>query len=258
MRKCFVDFPVQAGQSFELKTEDAKHLLKSLRYQVDDQLVVVDQISREHLVAITAITNNVVTVVSLRSWQGECELPSKIHLYQGIPKGDKMDLIIRQAVELGVTSITPVAFTNCVVRIDEKKATKKVERWQRVAEAACKQSGRSSLVQVHMPLNFEFALKQAVATSGQAGVLIPWEAEETLTLRSYLENLRQELVAMPATAKEAKSISFFIGPEGGFSAKEIAQVKSMGAVCVSLGSRILRTETASAAVLAMITYALEL
>ena len=172
------------------------------------------------------------------------ELPNKIYLFQGLPKSDKMELIIQKAVELGAYQIVPVAMKNCVVKLDAKKAENKVKRWQEIAKSAAKQSKRSLIPTVEMPLRYEDAISLAAQLDV---VLVPYENERGMEeTRSVVEGIRP-----------GQSIGIFIGPEGGFAEDEITLAKSHDMALLSLGRRILRTETAGLAMLSILTYQLD-
>jgi 16S rRNA (uracil1498-N3)-methyltransferase len=172
------------------------------------------------------------------------ELPVKVTLFQGLPKGDKMELIIQKAVELGVHEIVPVASKRCVVKLDEKKAAAKTARWQGIAEAAAKQSKRGIIPQVNPVMSFARAVEKA----GQMDVrLIPYELE------SGMERTRELLNRI----RPGQEVAVFIGPEGGFEESEIALASERGIEPITLGRRILRTETAGMTVLAWLGYLLE-
>lgn len=174
------------------------------------------------------------------------EFAHKVYLFQGLPKGDKMELIIQKAVELGVGEIIPVAMKNCVARLDEKKAISRIQRWQAIAGSAAKQSKRSVIPEVHMPVSWKEAL--AMAEALDIPVLVPYENERGLAMT-------RELVGGLASAS---GIGVIIGPEGGFTGEEIAEIRANARCrCISLGRRILRTETAGPALLAMLVYALD-
>ena len=172
------------------------------------------------------------------------ELPSRVYLFQGLPKADKMELIIQKAVELGVYEIIPVSTKRAVVRLEGKKALQKTARWQGISEAAAKQSKRKVIPRVQEPLSF----KEAIACCKDMEIkLIPYElAEGMKATREIFSSL---------TA--GQDIALFIGPEGGFDEQEISLAKEAGVVPITLGKRILRTETAGFTVLAWIMYQLE-
>ena len=172
------------------------------------------------------------------------ELPSKIYLFQGLPKVDKMELIIQKAVELGAYQIIPMATKRCVVKLDEKKADSKVKRWQAIAEAAAKQSKRAVIPEVTKPLT----MKQAVAMAKDMDVkLIPYENAKGI---AETKRLIDEI-------KPGQDIAVFIGPEGGFSEEEIALCSENDIKPITLGKRILRTETAGFTIISWLMYHLE-
>ena len=167
------------------------------------------------------------------------ELPVKISLYQGLPKSDKMELIIQKAVELGAARVVPVETARCVVKLDQKKAESKRARWQAISESAAKQSGRSVIPEIAMPMKYSAALKEAADSDVR---LIPYEnAEGMERTRKILESVQP-----------GQKIAVFIGPEGGFEETEIRQAEEAGFEAVTLGKRILRTETAGFVVLSLL------
>ena len=172
------------------------------------------------------------------------ELQSRIYLFQGLPKADKMELIIQKAVELGAYEVIPVETKRCVVKLDGKKAAKKVERWKQIAESAAKQSKRMLIPNVHEVLTFKEALKYAESMDVR---LIPYELAKGM----------QETKEILADIQPGQSIGIFIGPEGGFEEKEVKTAISEGAKPITLGKRILRTETAGLAILSVLMFQLE-
>lgn len=172
------------------------------------------------------------------------ELPSKIYLFQGLPKADKLELIIQKAVELGVYQVIPVETKRSVVKLDEKKAKAKTARWQQIAEAAAKQSKRGIVPEVKEPMSFKNALELVKAMDVK---LIPYELAEGM------EKTRQLIESV----KPGQEIAVFIGPEGGFDEAEIEAAVGAGLEPITLGRRILRTETAPLAVLSWLGYRLE-
>lgn len=172
------------------------------------------------------------------------ELPSEIYLFQALPKADKMELIVQKAVELGAHEIIPVAAKRCVVKLDEKKAANKVNRWQGISEAAAKQSRRGVIPLVHTPVTLQEAVEMAKDMDVR---LIPYElAEDMSHTRSLIE-----------AVGPGQRIAVFIGPEGGFEESEIQTALAAGIEPVTLGRRILRTETAGLTVLSWLMYHLE-
>ncbi len=176
----------------------------------------------------------------------EVELPVKILLFQGLPKADKMDLIVQKAVELGAAEIIPVSMERCVVKLDAGKAAKKTARWQTIAESAASQSRRSIIPRVLAPMSMKEAVEYAKEQTEVR--VIPYELQEDDgSVKQYLESL-----------KEGQSVSIFIGPEGGFAPGEVELAKEAGIRPISLGRRILRTETAGLAILSWLIYILEI
>lgn len=176
----------------------------------------------------------------------EVELPVKVLLFQGLPKADKMDLIVQKAVELGAAEIIPVSMERCVVKLDAGKAAKKTARWQTIAESAASQSRRSIIPRVLAPMNMKEAVEYAKEQTEVR--VIPYELQEDDgSVKQYLESL-----------KEGQSVSIFIGPEGGFAPGEVELAKEAGIRPISLGRRILRTETAGLAILSWLIYILEI
>ena len=176
----------------------------------------------------------------------EVELPVKVLLFQGLPKADKMDLIVQKAVELGAAEIIPVSMERCVVKLDAGKAAKKTARWQTIAESAASQSRRSIIPRVLAPMSMKEAVEYAKEQTEVR--VIPYELQEDDgSVKQYLESL-----------KEGQFVSIFIGPEGGFAPGEVELAKEAGIRPISLGRRILRTETAGLAILSWLIYILEI
>ena len=176
----------------------------------------------------------------------EAELPVKVLLFQGLPKADKMDLIVQKAVELGAAEIIPVSMERCVVKLDAGKAAKKTARWQTIAESAASQSRRSIIPRILAPMSIKEAVEYAKEQTEVR--VIPYELQEDDgSVKQYLESL-----------KEGQSVSIFIGPEGGFAPGEVELAKEAGIRPISLGRRILRTETAGLAILSWLIYILEI
>lgn len=174
----------------------------------------------------------------------ETELGTEIILYQGLPKGDKMEFIIQKAVELGVTKIVPVRMKRCVVKLDEKKAKKKVERWNAIALSAAKQAKRGMIPEVCMVKSYKEAVEDAKKLDM---LLVPYEEARGI---SYSRELLEQ-------AKKQKSIGIVIGPEGGFEKEEIDTAREAGGKTMTLGKRILRTETAGMTMLSILMFTLE-
>lgn len=224
---------------------DVNHIKNVLRMKPGEEISVSNGVDgREYRCGILRIEEERV-VCELRFIKEDgLELPSRVHLFQGLPKADKMELIIQKAVELGVYEIIPVETKRCVVKLDEKKAKQKAERWQAIAEAAAKQSRRRVVPTVTRPMDFGQALKMAASMEMK---LIPYELAEGM------DKTKQLLTGVA----EGIDIAVFIGPEGGFEETEIHKASEAGFEPITLGKRILRTETAGFTVMAWLMYQLE-
>ena len=224
---------------------DVNHIKNVLRMKVGEEVAVSNGVDgKEYRCGIAAFEEDRV-ILELRFVKEDgLELPSRVHLYQGLPKADKMELIIQKAVELGVYEIIPVETKRAVVKLDAKKAKQKTERWQAIAEAAAKQSKRRIIPTVREPIPFWKAVEEA---SSMEVKLIPYELAEGM------DRTRERMENLPENA----DIAVFIGPEGGFDEKEIEQAMQNGIEAITLGKRILRTETAGFTVMAWIMYQLE-
>ncbi len=245
MYQFFVEPGQIQGREILIQGSDVNHIRNVLRMRPGEELSVSNGVDgREYRCHITDITEDTVRC-ELRFIKEEgVELPSRIYLLQGLPKADKMELIIQKAVELGVYQIVPVAAHRSVVRLDERKAAAKVSRWQAIAEAAAKQSRRGVVPRVQQVMG----LDQALAHVRDLPVkLIPYElAEDMGKTREVLGKL-----------EPGQDIAVLIGPEGGFEGKEVESAVAAGAIPITLGRRILRTETAGMTVLSWLMYLLE-
>lgn len=224
---------------------DVNHIRNVLRMKPGEEIAVSNGIDgREYRCGIETFTENEV-ICSLRFIKEDAvELPARIYLFQGLPKADKMELIVQKAVEMGVYEVIPVTVRRCVVKLDGKKAAGKVGRWQGIAEAAAKQSKRGIIPQVHSVMGMREAVEYA---SGMEVKLIPYE---------LAEDMRRTREIIEAVGPGA-DIAVFIGPEGGFEPGEIQMALEAGIEPVTLGRRILRTETAGLTVLSWLMYHLE-
>lgn len=212
--------------------DDAGHISRVLRGKIGDRLTVCDGTGYDYEAEITEISEKEIKLAVIDTVCTISEPSVKITLYQGLPKGDKMELIIQKCVELGVFKIVPVNTERCIVKIDRNKEKKKVERWRKISESAAKQSGRGIIPDIGNVMDFDGAIKEAVK-NGRA--MIPYELETERGLKAFLDDFRKE---------NNGNMAVFIGPEGGFSAGEIETALSAGVIPVTLGKRILRTETA--------------
>ena len=225
---------------------DVNHIKNVLRIRQGEEMLVSDGTGRDYLCQAEEIAGQEVTVRILETEEEGRELPSRIWLFQGLPKSDKMEFIIQKAVELGAAGIVPVSTRNTVVRLDQKKEEAKVKRWQAIAESAAKQSKRSLVPRVSGIMTLKEAFDY-VESQGFSVRLIPYEHE------AGMDGTKTELDA----AGPGQDIAVFIGPEGGFDEREIELALSKGVRPISLGRRILRTETAGLALLSVLMMRLE-
>ena len=223
---------------------DVNHMKNVLRMKPGERLVVSDGNNRKYLCEVEAYEDGRSVVKILEAQEADMELASRIYLFQGLPKGDKMEMIVQKSVELGVYAVIPVATRRAVVKLDEKKAAKRIERWNEIAKSAAKQAGRGRIPEVEPVRCFRDALKYA---EGMDVVLIPYE------LCEGMEETRQLIRSI----RPGQSVGIFIGPEGGFEKEEVEEAIRRGAFPVTLGRRILRTETAGLAILSILMFELE-
>lgn len=239
---------------------DVNHIKNVLRMKLGEKIIVCNGEGMDYICEIISLEKEEIWAKELSHSPTDTELPIKITLFQGIPKKDKMELIIQKAVELGASELVPVAMKRCVAKLeDSKKEIKKRKRWQAIAEAAAKQSGRGIIPIIKPSMSYAQALEQAVAMDL---ILIPYE--QALGMK-HTKEIFQRVAELAVSAqrnifeeKPAKfSIGIFIGPEGGFEPEEIEAAKAVKAEIISLGKRILRTETAGLSVLSMLMYEIE-
>lgn len=239
--------PEQVAESpVQMTGGEYNHIRNVLRLRIGDRVVIQDGTGKEYLSVISEFDENkqavLLDIIDIRAGAGE--LPAGITLFQGYPKGDKMETIVQKAVELGASEIVPVMMKRSVVKLDSKRAQKKVERLQAIADSAAKQSKRGRIPQVTEVM----AWQEAVAHAAELDyLLLPYEQAEGM------EAARQVL----KRAKGKERIGVFIGPEGGFDASEVEQLCGIGAQVMTLGHRILRTETAGMTVLSLLMFLLD-
>jgi 16S rRNA (uracil1498-N3)-methyltransferase len=259
MTKFFTEeiLPIETS-TYRFTGEDARYLTDVLRIRPGESLTLCDGAQTDFLLSVDGIESRTVITSVVSSTPNSTEPPYQVTLYQALVKGDKMDLIIQKAVELGVTRIIPFSCDRSVVRIDEHDAMKKVTRWQKIALEAARQSGRGIVPQISTPLRLQDALSDAIGTADLA--FLPWEGERDVLLSTLLDDFVPQYfhsAKQDDTSRSKPNSSFFIGPEGGFSPEEIEDAKRKGIATVSLGRRILRTETAGLFVLSSLVYRLE-
>ncbi len=237
MYNFFVDKFARADNSFKISGKDHNHICNVLRMQVGETFLVSCE-GVSHLCRLAEIDKEEVTAEILEEDYRNTELPVKFYLFQGLPKADKLELIIQKTVELGVAGIIPVEMSRSIVKLDDKKKKQRKERWQAIAESAAKQSKRNVIPEVFDVLSYKLAMQKA---AGMDLFLVPYENERGMAAtKEALDRI-----------KPGMSVGILVGPEGGFDDKEIDLAREAGAVVISLGSRILRAETAAITAVAM-------
>lgn len=224
---------------------DVNHISHVLRMKPGEQFYVTDgERQGKYLCALKSVSAEQVVCDIVQNITDTTELPCEIVLYQGLPKADKMELIIQKAVEFGASRIVPVETKRSVVKLDAKKAQAKISRWQGIAEAAAKQSKRDVIPVIGELTTLKEALKEAADFEVS---MMPYENAEGMAFtRKLLEGIQP-----------GQRVAIFVGPEGGFDESEVEAALSMGTKPMTLGRRILRTETAGLAILSMLVYVLE-
>ncbi len=254
MPRFFVEEEIPAdATTWGITGDDARHIRIVLRMIPGDELTLCDGHRTDIHARILAVTDDVVELSLGERQENQTESPLEIWLFQGLPKSDKMDAIIQKTVELGVSRIIPVACERSVARIEAKDAVRKTERWNKIAREAAKQCGRGQLPVVEAPVSFREAIRLATETDL---ALIPWENERNQSIRHLLTSTEPRLIALQKSGQRPR-VAVLIGPEGGFSMAEIDYALAKDLKPVTLGRRILRTETAGPAVLAMLGYQFE-
>lgn len=231
-------------KNIRIAGSDVNHIKNVLRMRIGEKLQISDGNNKKYLCEIESMSQDEIQAVIIEEQHADTELPSKIYLFQGLPKSDKMELIVQKAVELGVYEIIPVATRRAVVKLDAKKAAKKAERWNSIAEGGAKQSGRNVIPKVKEVMSYKEAIQYAKELEV---VLIPYELAEGMEeTRTIISNIGK-----------GQSVGIFIGPEGGFETAEVEYAVENGAKAITLGRRILRTETAGLTMLSILMYHLE-
>lgn len=241
-------FFVQENQILEneivIEGADVNHIKNVLRMKVNDGIMVSCGAIKEYICRIKTFDDNVIIATVDDVKEVDVELKSKIYLFQGLPKSDKMELIIQKAVELGVFEIVPVAMKHCVVKLDSKKEAAKLARWQGISESAAKQAKRMIIPEVTGVKSFA----EAVAMAQELDIrIMPYEKALNI----------DETKAFLNKIKPGESIGVFIGPEGGFAEEEVELARQNAIHTITLGKRILRTETAGITMLSILMYQVE-
>lgn len=244
MQHFFVTPSQVEGERIYIEGSDVNHMKNVLRMRPGEAVAISDGDNLKYRCVVEGYEEGRAVLAIQQRMPVYTELPCRITLFQGLPKQDKMELIVQMAVELGASQVVPVATRRSVVKLDEKKAAKKLQRWQQIAESAAKQAGRGYIPQVSSVLSYQEALEKA----GELDVLlIPYELAEGM----------EEARKVVASIAQGQSVGIFIGPEGGFEKEEVDAAIHQGAKAITLGRRILRTETAGLAILSILMFRLE-
>jgi len=241
MHKFFVTRDSFTEDSVTIQGEDVKHMYKVLRLGSGDKISINDCMGREYIGEIVDISKTEVNVKLIEEIDLNNESPLNVSLYQGLPKSAKMDLIVQKATELGVKKITPIITDRVVVKSDLGEF-RKTDRWRRIALEACKQSKRSFIPQVETPIEFQSLLLELKDIDL---IVVPYENEEGKGIKAMMKEISDE---------DIKTAAVVIGPEGGFEEVEIEKLKAIGAHIITLGPRILRTETAGFVAVSILMY----
>lgn len=246
MQKFFVESSQIQGSKVDLFGDDFNHIVNVLRMKKDDTVLIGNKENSKTYIAQVEKVNNDNVILNITDELDEStESNVEIDLYQGLPKFDKMELIIQKTTELGISKIIPLDMSRCVVKLDEKDSKKKIERWQKIAEVAAKQSKRGKIPEVENKIKIK-ELENRIKDYDI--FLVAYEEENTNSLKTILKEL---------DVKDSYKIGILVGPEGGISTEEIDILKNYNCKVVSLGKRILRTETAPIAMTSNILYELE-
>ena len=247
MPKFFVKSDQIKEDKIVITGEDVNHIKNVLRLSVNDDLQICDlDTAINYICGISKIDNDKIECNIFNQINSEAESKLHINVFQGIPKSDKMELIIQKCVELGVNEITPVEMKRCIVKIEDKSKIKKIERWQKISEVAAKQCGRDKVPKINDVINIKNICNQALEYDI---LLLAYENEKENTLKN-------ELLSLKNKTNENLKIGVIIGPEGGLDKEEVEILKENGAKSVTLGKRILRTETVAFVLSSIIMYEL--
>ena len=248
MPKFFVTSNEIENDKIKIKGKDVNHIKNVLRAKIEDELDIcnTDEM-KDYKCEIEELTSDCVTCKIISEKQNNSESNVEITIFQGLPKADKMELIIQKSVELGVNKIIPVDMKRCVVRLKDKDQIKKVERWQKISEVASKQCGRGIIPEIGQVIK----IKEIVDRIGEYDIiLVAYEKEENNYLKFEIGKLKK-------LEKDKKKIAIVIGPEGGLEEEEVKQLQENGAKVITLGKRILRTETVALNMISILMYELE-
>ena len=243
MYRFFVNENQIGDENITIEGSDVNHIKNVLRMREGETILVSDGNDHEYVCNITELSDTV-TAKIVEVNEQKRELPIKVTLFQALPKSDKMETVIQKMIELGAVEIVPVKTSRCIVKLDDKKAEKKVARWNEIAKSAAKQSKRGIIPKVSEVITYEQALDKAKEMDT---ILFPYEVAEDIDhTREIFGKIDKD-----------SSVAIFIGPEGGFDAEEATKAKEAGAKEITLGNRILRTETAGMMIMSVLMYLFE-
>lgn len=255
MPKFFVKSNQIMDRTVQIKNEDVNHIKNVLRKGINDEIVICDENQeQDYLCKITNIKENEVSCEIIKKLKTNVESNIEVSIFQGLPKSDKMELIIQKSVELGVHDITPIEMKRCIVRIKENDKEKKITRWQKISEVASKQCGRNYIPKINAIGKIYTIIEQIKEYDV---VLVAYEEEKENTLKDEIKNLRENLKDYCLSNENKIKIAVLIGPEGGIDKEEVNALEKSGARIITLGKRILRTETVALNILSIIMYELE-
>ena len=250
MPKFFVKEEQIKDNEITIIGQDVKHIKKVLRAKIGNELQICNsQNGKNYICEIQELENEKIICQIKENIQEQVESNVEVTIFQGLPKADKMEYIIQKSVELGVYDITPIEMKRCVVKLDEKDKIKKIERWQKIAEVAAKQCGRNIIPKINNVINIQ---KLCDLINQYDIILIAYENEKQETLKAQIEKIKQN-----NNLDSKIKIGIIIGPEGGLEENEVKKLEENGAKSITLGKRILRTETVALNVLSIIIYELE-
>lgn len=248
MPRFFIENKQVNDKRINILGEDINHIKNVLRKNIGETIEICNKDNQENFICKIIQLNNDEIVCEIIKKIDSQESNVEITVFQGLPKADKMELIIQKSVELGVFDITPVEMKRCIVKLSEKDENKKIERWQKISEVAAKQSGRNIIPKINNIVNVE---KICNLSEKYDILIVAYENEKNLTLKETLKKIRDE-------QKQNIKIAIVIGPEGGLEEKDVAKMVLSGAKVVTLGKRILRTETVALNMISNIMYELEM
>ncbi len=231
MARFFVPPPNFEHNYAKIRGDDYNHLVHVLRKKPGDEVVLLNGQGQEHVAVIREVTPNEVLLELTKALSGSREPQIKIKLVQSLPKADKFEFILQKNTELGVTAFQPLITERSLIKIDQQNRQKKQERWQNIIKNAAQQAGRQIIPELLEVLTW----REYLGRSKPQLLILPWEGERAVSLKKLLDT----------EAQIPEQVELLIGPEGGFSAAEIAAAREMGAKTITLGPRILRTETAA-------------